>query len=237
MFRGIIDGVEAVRFCRIERIKLEYCRPVGSRTASTTIRQIWRALFIIMTKKKQCTKCGDWYPPGGFHRDSGRPDGRTAHCKQCKKKYYRQNREKLIAAAEKWNEENKDAYLERLAQYRNSKYRNDPEYREDILRKTREYQANNPEKVRKWKRIRSIRRRARERNADGDFTAEEFEDLCEKYGNRCLCCGNKGDLTADHIVPLASGGSNDIDNIQPLCINCNCRKAVTTIDYRPYYEI
>ncbi|HWU23253.1 MAG TPA: HNH endonuclease [Nocardioides sp.] len=32
------------------------------------------------------------------------------------------------------------------------------------------------------------------------------------------------DLTADHVVPKARGGSDDPENIQVLCRGCNSRK-------------
>ena len=74
----------------------------------------------------------------------------------------------------------------------------------------------------------------RKLEAEGDFTVEEFEALCESYGNVCLRCAT-GDalLTPDHVVPLYSGGSNQIANIQPLCLSCNSWKNVKVIDYRP----
>lgn len=77
-------------------------------------------------------------------------------------------------------------------------------------------------------------RRARERNATGKFTAGDFLGLVELVGNRCPCCG-KSFLgvkpTIDHIVPLSKGGSNGIENIQPLCLACNVRKQTATINY------
>lgn len=39
-------------------------------------------------------------------------------------------------------------------------------------------------------------------------------------------------LTPDHVVPLSRGGTNYIDNIQPLCGPCNSQKHAKTIDFR-----
>lgn len=39
-------------------------------------------------------------------------------------------------------------------------------------------------------------------------------------------------LTPDHVVPLGKGGSNDISNIQPLCLPCNLKKHNRCTDYR-----
>jgi 5-methylcytosine-specific restriction endonuclease McrA len=76
-------------------------------------------------------------------------------------------------------------------------------------------------------------RRAKKAGAEGTFTAEEFQQLCEFYSHRCLCCGKMGvKLTTDHVQPLSKGGSNHIDNIQPLCGPCNSRKHAKTQDYR-----
>ena len=66
----------------------------------------------------------------------------------------------------------------------------------------------------------------------GEFTAEEWLALCDWFGNVCLKCGESKPLCADHVTPLSRGGSNTIDNIQPLCRSCNSVKCDKTIDYR-----
>ena len=41
----------------------------------------------------------------------------------------------------------------------------------------------------------------------------------------CEVCGGTSDLTLDHIVPLARGGTNEPGNVRVLCRSCNSRKA------------
>jgi len=40
----------------------------------------------------------------------------------------------------------------------------------------------------------------------------------------CTYCGKTHDLTLDHIVPLARGGTNAVTNLRVLCRSCNGRK-------------
>ena len=47
----------------------------------------------------------------------------------------------------------------------------------------------------------------------------------DKY--HCQSCGKthqETNLTIDHIIPLARGGTNDLSNLQTLCFTCNQRK-------------
>lgn len=110
--------------------------------------------------------------------------------------------------------------------------------KDEIVARSKKWGEENPEKVKAAKTNYLRRRRATRHVSPGHFTAEEFEELCERHGNSCLACGGTGiKLEADHVVPLTKGGSDDINNIQPLCGTCNRRKFVSIVDYRVIADI
>lgn len=84
----------------------------------------------------------------------------------------------------------------------------------------RRWKKKNPERMAHLK----ARRYARERNAEGSHTFEQWEKLKEENNYRCKNCGEFKPLTKDHITPLSEGGTDYIENIQPLCRNCNSKK-------------
>src|SRR5258708_4126256 len=93
----------------------------------------------------------------------------------------------------------------------------------------------NTERFKSYDIAAMARRKARKLQASGSFTSKQWRDLKAQYDYTCLCCGKREPdikLSADHVIPLAKGGSNDIENIQPLCISCNSTKYLDSTDYR-----
>ena len=77
-------------------------------------------------------------------------------------------------------------------------------------------------------------RRAIKLGAEGSHTQGEWEHIKALYNWTCPACWKKEPeikLTEDHIVPLTKKGSNNIENIQPLCRSCNSRKHDKIIRY------
>jgi 5-methylcytosine-specific restriction endonuclease McrA len=122
------------------------------------------------------------------------------------RKYYLKNRKKIIEMTKKWKENNKDKQRAYDRKYR-SKWK-------------KEHKKENVFQYKRW--------RARKFGNGGSHTIGEWETLKAQYNWTCLICGKQEPqikLTEDHIIPLSKGGSDNIENIQPLCKTCNCKKS------------
>ncbi len=108
------------------------------------------------------------------------------------------------------------------------------------FKKGKVFGKNNPNwkngisKTREYIRFYKSRYKFNKKNAEGSCTFGEWELLKKQYGFKCPSCGKyepEIKLTIDHIIPLSKGGSNYIENIQPLCGNCNSKKNTKIIKY------
>jgi 5-methylcytosine-specific restriction endonuclease McrA len=150
------------------------------------------------------------------------------------------NKDRRIAATDRWREKNREAYLKGKA----ARYAADPEkmrmlaieyraspkgqrmkenYRPRKLALLAAWKKANPDRVRATRH----RRRARELGIAGDCSAHDVADLARRQEYRCAWCKErlpKRGYHLDHVFPLKLGGTNDRSNLQLLCRNCNCRK-------------
>jgi 5-methylcytosine-specific restriction endonuclease McrA len=62
------------------------------------------------------------------------------------------------------------------------------------------------------------------RNKRYDYQWQKLSRQARTMQPYCSRCGSQRDLTADHILSLAHGGQNILENIMVLCLSCNSSK-------------
>jgi 5-methylcytosine-specific restriction endonuclease McrA len=146
--------------------------------------------------------------------------------REYQKRWREKNRKKMNVAVAAWAKKNKKRIKENnAARYKRDKAR--------IAARNKKYRKDNPEAA----RARVHKRRSIKAQSGGSYTVTEWKNLCKSYGNRCLCCRKKTKLTADHIIPIAKGGTSNISNIQPLCMPCNAKKHTSIQDFRSNLDL
>jgi 5-methylcytosine-specific restriction endonuclease McrA len=146
-------------------------------------------------------------------------------------RYRKRHAEKHRARARRYYEENRERVRERQRQYREEnrlliqeqqrRYQKSPEQKDRFAQYLKAYRQANPDVWREAGR----RRRARKLEAPGSCSAEQLAARFAYYGDRCAYCGAKGELHADHVIPLSQGGSEWPANFRPACEPCNKSKA------------
>ena len=177
-----------------------------------------------------------------YDRLSGIPhDERIKLQKEKSRKYQRdwfkklasENPEKFLALrslAKKWKQDHPEAVKEHS---RRSHIAN-PVSPENRKARWLKWKNKNPERYRALCVAGYRKRRVLKLGNGGSHTIGEWELLKVQYGFACPSCNRKEPevkLTGDHIIPLSKGGSDSIENIQPLCSSCNCKKHTKTIKF------
>lgn len=148
----------------------------------------------------------------------------TEKYKKKSAEYREKNKERNREISSEWQRKNPERRKKNVAKWLSENPGKTAEY-------SHRYRKKHPDQILKTAK----ERRARLNAMDGSFCAEEWIELCNKFGNKCLWCEKiGGKLTVDHVVPISKGGSGFISNIQPLCPNCNSRKNNKILDFRPF---
>lgn len=182
---------------------------------------------------KVCRNCGESKPHSEYRKKAGAYDGLQARCKVCAAEGDRRSREHLSHDQRERMRRRKRAYYAKHPEA--SKRATQKWYTRHVTTNKTHYrtrknawQQQNADKF----RAKEHRRRAAKQASSGQYTAVEWQALCRWFDQRCVACGTATSLTVDHVLPLSKGGSNGIENIQPLCSSCNSRKKDRWIDYR-----
>ena len=164
---------------------------------------------------KECSKCGKRKPISEYYKRSENVDGLHKACKSCwtlkNKKWYANNKAKKLESESIKRQSNRQKANDYAKNYR----RVNPEKIKELNIKWRK---NNPEKVRELEH----RRRARLLANGKFFITEKF--LIKLYQSPCVGCGETKNITQDHVIPIARGGTHSEGNLQPMCKKCNSSK-------------
>lgn len=146
--------------------------------------------------------------------------------KEKQKKYYKKRKNEYSIYNKKYREKNREKFIKS-----NIKYREKNKEKISIYRK--KYYLKNPEIDRNNNR----RRRARER--DNGYSIYKESEVLEKYGIDCYLCNKPIDLSAtrkcgspgwefglhiEHVIDIALGGPDTLENVRPSHGICNLKK-------------
>ncbi len=191
-------------------------------------------------KKKICIDCGkDFFATGTWSKRCGSRKLKTGCAYKARLKWKRE------VKGPKDRIKYKDYYKKYTREYKR-KLRLNPITRKKLYeihkkwrnsKKGKDWIKKNYKKYLPLKIENNRHRRLVLKGIKGKHIKKEWEELKKKYNYCCAKCGiNETDLkekwkktqftkfTKDHIVPISRGGTEFIDNIQPLCISCNARK-------------
>jgi 5-methylcytosine-specific restriction endonuclease McrA len=174
---------------------------------------------------KQCTKCLESFPatPEFFYKDK---IYLRSYCKKCStlilQKWQKENPEKMKVSRKKWVTKNSEA--------------------------AKKWAKENPEKMkasrRKWSKENSEKESAKTRKRkalklNNNHQKYLLEEVLQMYGTKCHICNLEIDIKAarkagkngwenglhiDHLIALANGGADTLENVRPAHGLCNIKK-------------
>ena len=172
-------------------------------------------------------------------------ENKEKHQERCRR-YYTENREAIHEACRRYylanpglrTEQDRRYRLENADAVREANKRWRQANRKRVQNNQKAWREANPERnqaiKKRWRdtnrdklAAKERNRRARKASSEGSHTAADIASLYTRQAGLCMAC--RADFTqvefhVDHIVPLARGGSNGVENLQLLCAPCNIAK-------------
>lgn len=177
---------------------------------------------------KNCPMCKIKKSLNDFHKSSNTKDGAQGHCKDCKKilsKKYEKNRDaetKKKYHKNDWQKKkNNPQYLKQHKEwlYKNSEY---------VKKKAKEYREKNKILL----LISRSNQKSKQKGYYGVISMKEWEFVLLMTRYMCIACEDNTADSIDHVLPLSRGGTNTVNNIQPMCLKCNLKKGARHVDFR-----
>lgn len=194
-----------------------------------------------MNKTKKCSKCGEYKPANVeyYGKDKKNKDGLRGLCRVCyseqQKKYYNENKKKILNYKKQYYLDNADKILERDRIYQEKNA-------EKIRAYKRQYKKENRDLFNSYKQ----KRKAKKDKLPATLTAQQWEATKKAFDYGCAYCGMFEErhlqefgenLHQDHFVPLSKGGGYTLENIVPACRRCNSSKGDRLFEeWYPNYE-
>lgn len=193
---------------------------------------------------KKCRICQQEKPESDYYSEHHMRDGLMSKCKTCHniaraerrrqndKRFYDNNREKILKQKKAYGEENRECIRAKQAEYRE-------QHREKAAATTRQWREENPERLREWYAANpdkvAVYNRRRYALRKGAFVEDvSLDALIQRDEGRCGVCGLPvmGPMSLDHIHPLSRGGTHEPANCQLAHPACNSRKGAK-INFTP----
>ncbi len=163
--------------------------------------KIWLKNYKQLPHRKEYARrqaLSDYYERHEHHLKRMAKYRKTKNFKESVKRYRERNREELAVGCREWRLKNK----KRVSVY-NKWY----------------IQTEHGRAITKYK----IHRR-RKRVVAVPYTAEQLKSRLRRFGDACVYCGSAKKKSIDHLIPIALGGLDCMENLVPACGPCNAKK-------------
>jgi len=173
-----------------------------------------------MEQSKTCSRCKQLQPTTNFGKHSKTGDGLYSQCQPCRRQARAEYRKRCANKIKLEQKDNYERNKEKRIAYASAWKKNNPELHKkySAISKRRNH----------IKIAADSRRRTAKRKANGIYQISKKE-LLRLSKTPCFYCGSKQNLTVDHVIAIARGGTDSIGNLVSACKKCNSSKQHYTI--------